>query len=84
MVALSASGLVWERCAPHTVVRNCSDVMTVGIDGVFGRTRSQAGFYEVIAGKSLVASRRNEEQDRPPAKRFGFVQTYDTKPRRCL
>jgi len=31
-----------------------------------------------------VAFRRNEEQDIPSAKRFGFVQTYDTKPRRRL
>ena len=42
------------------------------------------GFFEVIAGKSIVAVRRNEAEDRPSAKRFGFVQTYDTKPRRRL
>ena len=35
-------------------------------------------------GKSIVAFRRNEAQDIPSAKRFGFVQTYDTKPRRRL
>jgi hypothetical protein len=58
--------------------------MTVGIDGGFVRARRKAGFFEVIAGKSIVAFRRNEEHDRPSAKRFGFVQTYDTKPRRRL
>lgn len=58
--------------------------MTVGIDGGFVRARRKAGFFEVIAGKSIVAFRRNEEQDIPSAKRFGFVQTYDTKPRRRL
>ncbi|HEV8712445.1 MAG TPA: hypothetical protein VGX03_06405 [Candidatus Binatia bacterium] len=58
--------------------------ITVGIDGGFVRARRKAGFFEVIAGKSLVAFRRNEEQDIPSAKRFGFVQTYDTKPRRRL
>jgi len=58
--------------------------MTVGIDGGFVRARHKAGFFEVIAGKSIVAFRRNEEQDIPSAKRFGFVQTYDTKPRRRL
>ncbi len=58
--------------------------MTVGIDGGFVRARHKAGFFEVIAGKSIVAFRRNKAQDIPSAKRFGFVQTYDTKPRRRL
>ena len=58
--------------------------MTVGIDGGFVRAQHKAGFFEVIAGKSIVAFRRNEDQDIPSAKRFGFVQTYDTKPRRRL
>ena len=58
--------------------------MTVGIDGGFVRARRKAGFFEVIAGKSLVAFRRHEAKDRPSAKRFAFVQTYDTKPRRRL
>ena len=58
--------------------------MTIVIDGGFVRARRKAGFFEVIAGKSLVAFRRNEAKDIPSAKRFGFVQTYDTKPRRRL
>ena len=58
--------------------------MTVGIDGGFVRARHKVGFFEVIAGKSIVAFRRNQERDIPSAKRFGFVQTYDTKPRRRL
>ena len=58
--------------------------MTVGLDGGFVRARHKAGFFEVIAGKSIVAFRREEEEDIPSAKRFGFVQTYDTKPRRRL
>jgi hypothetical protein len=58
--------------------------MTVGIDGGFVRARRKAGFFEVIAGKSIVAFRRNEVENIPSAKRFGFVQTYDTKPRRRL
>ncbi len=57
---------------------------TVGIDGGMIRTRHKAGFFEVIAGKSVVAFRRDEEDDIPSAKRFGFVQTYDAKPRRRL
>ena len=58
--------------------------MTVGIDGGFIRACHKAGFFEVIAGKSIVAFRRHETEDIPSAKRFGFVQTYDTKPRRRL
>jgi hypothetical protein len=58
--------------------------MTVGIDGGFVRACHKAGFFEVIAGKSIVAFRRHEAEDSPSAKRFGFVQTYDTKPRRRL
>ncbi len=58
--------------------------MTVGIAGGFIRARHKAGFFEVIAGKSIVAFRRHEAHDTPFAKRFGFVQTYDTKPRRRL
>src|SRR6516165_3007379 len=39
---------------------------------------------EVIAGKSVVAFRREETDETPSAKCFGFVQTYDEKPRRRL
>jgi hypothetical protein len=38
----------------------------------------------VIAGKSMVAFRREEAAEAPPAKCFGFVQPYDEKPRRRL
>ena len=58
--------------------------MTVGLDGGFVRARRKAGFFEVIAGKSIVAFKREEAEDTPSAKRFAFVQTYGTKPRRRL
>ena len=58
--------------------------MTVGIDGGFIRTCHKAGFFEVIAGKSILAFQRHEAKDVPSAKRFGFVQAYNTKPRRRL
>ncbi len=58
--------------------------MTVGIDGGMVRARHKAGFFEVIAGKSIVAFRRDEDEDVPSAKCFGFVQTYDKKLRRRL
>jgi hypothetical protein len=38
------------------------------------------GWFEVIAGKSVVAFRREAEDETPSAKCFGFVQTYDDKP----
>ena len=42
------------------------------------------GWFEVIAGKSVVAFRWEEEGEEASAKCFGFVQTYDEKPRRRL
>jgi hypothetical protein len=56
--------------------------MTVGIDG--GYVRAAHGWFEVIAGKSVVAFRRDDEGEVPSMKCFGFVQTYDEKPRRRL
>ena len=58
--------------------------MTVGLDGGYVRAAHKEGFFEVIAGRSVVAFRRCEEATVPPPKCFGFVQTYDPKPRRRL
>ena len=58
--------------------------MTVGIDGGFVRAAHKEGWFEVIAGKSVVVFRREENDETPSAKCFGFVQTYDEKPRRRL
>ena len=58
--------------------------ITVGIDGGYVRAAHKRGWFEVIAGKSVAAFRSEEEAELPPAKCFGFVQTYDTKPRRRL
>ena len=55
--------------------------MTVGIDGGYVRAAHKQGNFEVIAGRSVVAFRRAEGESVPPAKCFGFVQTYDQKPR---
>ena len=58
--------------------------LTVGIDGGYVRGRNKEHF-EVIAGKSLLAFRRDEEQDEElSGKCFAFVQTYDEKPKRRL
>ena len=58
--------------------------MTVGLDGGYVRAALKQGFFEVIAGRSVVAFRRREEEAIPPSKCFAFVQTYDEKPRRRL
>ena len=54
--------------------------LTVGIDGgyVYGRNleKRKAGCFEVIVGKSMKEQGEN--------KRFGFVSTYDKKPKRRL
>ena len=47
--------------------------MTVGIDGGMLRARGKAGFFEAIAGKSVVAFRRDDAEDVPSARRFAFV-----------
>ena len=39
--------------------------MTVGIDGGMVRARHKAGFFEVIAGKSIVAFKRDEAEEIP-------------------
>jgi len=54
--------------------------LTVGLDGGYVHSSEQRsrrdGWFEVIAGKSMPAD--------GPAKSFGFVQTYDRKPKRRL
>lgn len=54
--------------------------IVVGLDGGFVHSARQTsrrdGWFEVIAGKVIP--------DEGPARSFGFVQTYDRKPRRRL
>lgn len=54
--------------------------LTVGIDGGYVHAREgdnrKAGWFELIVGKSVPSER--------PAKCFGFVTSYDTKPKRRL
>ena len=54
--------------------------LTVGLDGGYVHSSQQRsrrdGWFEVIAGKSMPVD--------GPAKSFGFVQTYDRKPKRRL
>ena len=59
--------------------------LTVGIDGGYVKAQGgEQGWFEVIAGKSILSFRRGEEQPNPSIKCFAFVQTYDEKPKRRL
>jgi hypothetical protein len=60
--------------------------ITVGIDGGYVRDWDvKKRHFEVIVGKSLLALKRDEEDEMTPSsKRFGFVQTEDTKSKRRL
>jgi hypothetical protein len=59
--------------------------MTVGIDGGYIRNwEKKQQHFEVIVGKSILAFRRDDEDDIPSNKCFGCVQTVDEKPKRRL
>ena len=59
--------------------------LTVGIDGGYVKAQGmEQGWFEVIAGKSILAFRRDEEQSASSSQCFAFVQTYDEKPKRRL
>ena len=59
--------------------------ITVGIDGGYVRDwEAKKRHFEVIVGKSTLAFTRDDEQESPSSKRFGFVQTFDPKPKRRL
>jgi hypothetical protein len=60
-------------------------VFTVGIDGGYVRNRfDKKHKFEVIVGKSIRSFEEDEEGKTPSLKRFGFVQTLDTKSKRRL
>src|SRR5712692_9108232 len=57
-----------------------AEPLIVGIDGGYVHAREgqnrKAGFFEIIVGKSMTGEQ--------PSKRFGFVNTYETKPKHRL
>jgi hypothetical protein len=58
---------------------------TVGIDGGYVRNwYAKKHNFEVIVGKSTLSFGEDEEDKASFSKRFGFVQTLDTKPKRRL
>ena len=57
----------------------------MGIDGGYVRNWfAKKHNFEVIVGKSTRACGEDDEDKPPSSKRFGFVQTLDTKPKRRL
>lgn len=58
--------------------------ITVGIDGGYVRAAHKEGFFEVIAGRSVLAFRRDADDEVPESKCFGYLQTHDEKPRQRL
>ena len=57
----------------------------MGIDGGYVRDwGAKKHNFEVIVDKSTLAFTREEDEDHPSSKRFGFVQTLDTKSKRRL
>jgi hypothetical protein len=59
--------------------------ITVGIDGGYVRHWDEKKqHFEVMVGKSILAFRREDEEDSPSSTCFGFVQTLDTKPKQRL
>jgi hypothetical protein len=58
---------------------------TVGIDGGYVRNWvDKKHKFEVIVGKSILSLAEGEKNKTTLLKRFGFVQTQDTKPKRRL
>jgi hypothetical protein len=59
--------------------------LTVGIDAGYVRGQRKQGHFEVIAGKSILAFRRDPDDKQELSGRcFAWVQTYDEKPKRRL
>ena len=56
----------WEQQPPP------DGPITVGIDGGYVRAAHKQGWFEVIAGKSVVACQREDTGEVPSAKCFGF------------
>jgi len=70
-----------ERIGPNNAPPD--GPLFVGMDGGYVRGRDQ-GWFEVIAGKSLVSFHRDGRDPDPSGRCFAFVQTVDTRPRARL
>ena len=70
-----------ERTGPNNAPPD--GPLYVGMDGGYIRGREQ-GWFEAIAGKSLVSFHRDGRDPDPSGRCFAFVQTVDDKPRARL
>jgi hypothetical protein len=73
--------MVDERIGPNNAPPD--GPLFVGMDGGYVRGRDQ-GWFEVIAGKSLVSFHRDGRDPDPTGRCFAYVQTVDEKPRARL
>lgn len=85
-------GLVIEGCQAERESLPIPDgPLFVGLDGGIVRARRNAtdtktsNLFEVIAGKSILSSRRDDPEGVPPSSKcFALVQSFDTQPKRRL
>src|ERR1019366_3218508 len=70
-----------DRTAPNNALPD--GPLYVGMDGGYVRGREQ-GWFEAIAGKSLVSFHRDGRDPDPSGRCFAYVQTVDDKPRARL
>jgi hypothetical protein len=83
-VVVAVAALLGYELAPR--IKDIKDQTLYKIDRQqrYVRAAHKQGWFEVIAGKSVVAFRREDEGELSSAKCFGFVQTNDENPRRRL
>jgi len=78
-------GFIEGRPSDWDLLPRPDGAFKVGIDGGYVRNWfAKKHNFEVIVGKSTRAFGEDEEDKPPSSKRFGFVQTLDTKPKRRL
>ena len=79
------SGFIEGAPSDWDLLPSPEGVFKVGIDGGYVRNWvDKKHKFEVIVGKSILSLAEGEKNKTTLLKRFGFVQTQDTKPKRRL
>src|SRR5215813_701613 len=79
------SGFIEGAPSDWDLLPSPEGVFKVGIDGGYVRNWFYKNHkFEVIVGKSILSFEEDKEGKTPSLKRFGFVQTLDTKSKRRL
>jgi hypothetical protein len=81
LASVPTSITIDQRTGPRNALPD--GPLYVGMDGGYVRGREQ-GWFEAIAGKSLVSFHRDGRDPDPSGRCFAFVQTVDDKPRARL